>query len=81
MKMVDREPRQDEDLVTYRIRMLEIESDRQADAIDELARLRRDGAIAVGVLLAALAVQSPQIWGFVLGWSATAASVLRDWRS
>lgn len=77
---IDREPRPGEDIALYRIRMLELETDRQRDAIRELSRLRRDGAVAVAVLLVALAIASPQVWGVVVSWCATAASVLRDWR-
>jgi len=75
-----RDPLPHEDITTYRIRQLESETERQGHAIEDLARLRRDGAIAVGVLLVALAISQPQIWGMVVSWCAAATGALRDWR-
>lgn len=75
-----------EDILTYRLRRIDerleaVESSVSAleSSVSSVTRMRRDGAVAVTVLLVALAISSPQVWGVVLAYSVSAARAVRGW--
>lgn len=70
------EPRPGEDLQSFRLRLLEVRVGDLEKAIKAVERLRRDMAVGVLVLLVALALASPQVWGVVLGWIANARQAM-----
>lgn len=65
------------DLCSYRLDGMEKRLAQVEDAVKAIVRLRRDLAIATLVLLFALALSSPQVWGVVVGFLASARQAIK----